>query len=35
MSGETIADLVRRSDPDRYLAALFAPADRRPLLHAL
>jgi phytoene synthase len=32
---ETIAQLVRRADPDRYLAALFAPADKRPLLHAL
>ncbi|HWD25856.1 MAG TPA: squalene/phytoene synthase family protein [Rhizomicrobium sp.] len=30
-----IADLVRKSDPDRYLAALFAPAAKRPLLHAL
>ncbi len=30
-----IAELVRRSDPDRYLAALFAPADKRPLLLAL
>jgi phytoene synthase len=30
-----IDDLVRRADPDRYLSALFAPADRRPLLMAL
>ena len=30
-----ITDLVRKADPDRYLAALFAPADKRPLLHAL
>lgn len=28
-------DTVRRTDPDRYLAALFAPAERRPLLFAL
>ncbi|MEJ0024575.1 MAG: squalene/phytoene synthase family protein [Rhizomicrobium sp.] len=35
MSGETIAELVRRADPDRYLSALFAPAQKRPLLHAL
>jgi len=35
MTAETIAALVRRADPDRYLAALFAPADKRPLLHAL
>jgi phytoene synthase len=26
---------VRRHDPDRFFAALFAPADRRPLLFAL
>src|SRR3954452_14983054 len=26
---------VRRADPDRYFAALFAPADKRPLLFAL
>ncbi len=26
---------VRRADPDRYFSALFAPADRRPLLFAL
>jgi len=26
---------VRRADPDRYLSALFAPADKRPLLLAL
>jgi phytoene synthase len=30
-----IEDLVRRADPDRYFAALFAPADKRPLLLAL
>lgn len=35
MTADTIAELVRRADPDRYLAALFAPADKRPLLHAL
>ncbi len=35
MTAETITELVRRADPDRYLAALFAPADKRPLLHAL
>jgi phytoene synthase len=28
-------DLVRAGDKDRYLAALFAPADRRPHLYAL
>jgi phytoene/squalene synthetase len=28
-------DTVRRTDPDRYLSALFAPAERRPLLFAL
>jgi 15-cis-phytoene synthase len=28
-------DLVRAGDKDRYLATLFAPADRRPHLHAL
>ncbi|WP_114186248.1 phytoene/squalene synthase family protein [Microvirga aerophila] len=27
--------LVREGDPDRYWASLFAPADRRPYLHAL
>src|SRR3954466_5773874 len=26
---------VRRADPDRYFAALFAPAEKRPLLFAL
>src|SRR3954452_23234475 len=26
---------VRRADPDRYFSALFAPADKRPLLFAL
>jgi NADH dehydrogenase [ubiquinone] 1 alpha subcomplex assembly factor 6 len=29
------AKLLRRQDPDRYLTALFAPADRRPDLFAL
>lgn len=28
-------DVVRRADPDRYLSALFAPMERRPLLFAL
>ena len=28
-------ETVRRVDPDRYLSALFAPAERRPLLFAL
>ncbi len=28
-------ETVRRADPDRYLATLFAPAERRPLLFAL
>ncbi len=28
-------EIVRRADPDRYLTALFAPAERRPLLFAL
>jgi phytoene synthase len=27
--------IVRRADPDRYLSALFAPAERRPFLYAL
>jgi 15-cis-phytoene synthase len=27
--------IVRQADPDRYMAALFAPAERRPLLFAL
>ncbi|HEV2651105.1 MAG TPA: squalene/phytoene synthase family protein [Rhizomicrobium sp.] len=31
----SIAQLVRRADPDRYLSALFAPEAKRPLLHAL
>src|SRR5215472_9165520 len=26
---------VRRADPDRYFAALFAPAAKRPILYAL
>ncbi|MGH6675608.1 MAG: squalene/phytoene synthase family protein, partial [Xanthobacteraceae bacterium] len=29
------AELVRGADRDRYLAALFAPAERRGALHAL
>jgi 15-cis-phytoene synthase len=28
-------EMVRRADPDRYLSALFAPEERRPLLFAL
>jgi 15-cis-phytoene synthase len=28
-------EVVRKHDPDRHVAALFAPADRRPHLHAL
>ena len=28
-------NLVREGDPDRYWASLFAPAERRPFLHAL
>jgi phytoene synthase len=28
-------DMVKRFDPDRYYSALFAPAERRPLLFAL
>ncbi|HYZ21280.1 MAG TPA: squalene/phytoene synthase family protein [Rhodopila sp.] len=32
---ETIAALVRRHDPDRFLTALFAPADRRDALLTL
>lgn len=39
MSGETALaaceEAVRRADPDRYLSALFAPAEKRPLLFAL
>ncbi|HEY0107188.1 MAG TPA: squalene/phytoene synthase family protein, partial [Rhizomicrobium sp.] len=35
MTAESIAALVRHADPDRYLASLFAPAQTRPLLHAL
>jgi phytoene synthase len=30
-----LASAVRRSDPDRYFASLFAPARSRPYLHAL
>ena len=29
------ANILRRQDPDRYLTALFAPADRRPDLFSL
>lgn len=29
------AALLREGDPDRFFAALFAPADKRPHLHAL
>jgi 15-cis-phytoene synthase len=32
---EHCAALVREADPDRFLASLFAPADRRGALHAL
>lgn len=32
---KTCEETVRRADPDRYLSALFAPAERRPLLFAL
>jgi phytoene synthase len=35
MTAEAIAEIVRRSDPDRYLSALFAPAAKRPHLLAL
>lgn len=38
MSGDAFAHceaLVREGDPDRYFATLFAPADKRPHLHAL
>lgn len=31
----TCEETVRRFDPDRYFSALFAPADKRPFLHAL
>lgn len=30
-----LAETVRRADPDRYFASLFAPASARPHLHAL
>jgi phytoene synthase len=30
-----LEDIVRTSDPDRYIATLFAPAEKRPLLFAL
>ncbi len=32
---DPLAELVRRHDPDRFLTALFAPADRRPTLFTL
>ena len=32
---DPLADLLRRHDPDRFLTALFAPADRRSALFAL
>lgn len=32
---EHVADSVRRNDNDRFLTALFAPADKRPALYAL
>lgn len=35
MSTDTLADAVRRDDPDRYLAALFAPEDVRARLMVL
>ena len=35
MSAETISAMVRRADPDRWLAALFAPEPKRPHLLAL
>ncbi|MBV9542065.1 MAG: squalene/phytoene synthase family protein [Alphaproteobacteria bacterium] len=35
MSADAVAQLVRSADPDRYLSALFAPAEKRPLLFAL
>jgi len=35
MSYATCEAIVRASDPDRYIATLFAPADKRPLLYAL
>ncbi|HEV2562702.1 MAG TPA: phytoene/squalene synthase family protein [Rhizomicrobium sp.] len=31
----TCEEIVKRSDPDRYYSALFAPAEKRPLLFAL
>src|SRR3954465_11423378 len=35
MSFEACARMVRERDPDRYFSALFAPAEKRPLLFAL
>jgi phytoene/squalene synthetase len=35
MSAAGCEAIVRKADPDRFIAALFAPANRRPLLFAL
>lgn len=35
MAADSIAEAVRAADPDRYLAALYAPAERRGALMAL
>lgn len=35
MDIDPVSQLVRRADPDRFLASLFAPASKRPLLLAL
>lgn len=35
MTDGTLAEFVRRCDPDRFLASLFAPADRRAAVWAL
>jgi phytoene synthase len=35
MSATACEAIVRQADPDRYIAALFAPAQKRPLLFAL
>jgi hypothetical protein len=32
---DELAGFVRQSDPDRFLCALFAPAEKRPALFAL
>lgn len=34
-SADPVSQLVRSADPDRWLSALFAPAPKRALLHAL